>query len=295
MQKPSSFQPSGVWLVTIAAATWGTIGVVTQAIYNTDSTTSLFLNLARMLIATPILLVASWRILGKEMFSIQRRDFLLMALTGILLATSQAAYFAAIRSAGVTVTTLLAISLAPLVVAGLSVVLKFEKLSQRMIIALVSALVGSALLIGVHVPENTHSDLLVGSLLSVVAAATYAGVVICGRFLARGYHPLQVSTVTFGTGALVLTVINLAVGIVTVHTTQGWLLVLYLGLVPTALAYWLFQKGLRSVTATAASIISLLEPTVAALLAWALFGETLPATGIIGAALLILSIFLLSR
>jgi drug/metabolite transporter, DME family len=295
MQKSPSFQPSGIWLVTIAAATWGTIGVVTQAIYNTDTTTSLFLNLARMLIATPVLLVACWRILGKEMFSIQRRDFLLMALTGTLLATSQAAYFAAIRSAGVTVTTLLAISLAPLVVAGLSVVLKFEKLSQRMIVALVSALIGSALLIGVHVPENIHADLLLGSLLSVVAAATYAGVVICGRFLARGYHPLQVSTVTFGTGAFVLTVINLAVGIVTVHTTQGWLLVLYLGLVPTALAYWLFQKGLRSVTATAASIVSLLEPTVAALLAWVLFGETLPATGIIGAALLILSIFLLSR
>jgi DME family drug/metabolite transporter len=69
---------------------------------------------------------------------------------------------------------------------------------------------------------------------------------------------------------------------------------LYLGLVPTAFAYWLFQMGLRSVSASAASIVSMLDPLVAALLAWLLFGETLPLTGIAGAILLILSIFLLS-
>jgi drug/metabolite transporter (DMT)-like permease len=40
--------------------------------------------------------------------------------------------------------------------------------------------------------------------------------------------------------------------------------------------------------------VSLLEPVVAAILAWVLFGETLAGTGIIGAALLIVSIFLLS-
>jgi DME family drug/metabolite transporter len=79
-----------------------------------------------------------------------------------------------------------------------------------------------------------------------------------------------------------------------VHTAQGWLLVLYLGLVPTAFAYWMFQKGLRSVSATAASIVSMLDPVVAALLAWVLFGETLSASGIVGAALLLTSIFLLS-
>ena len=68
----------------------------------------------------------------------------------------------------------------------------------------------------------------------------------------------------------------------------------YLGIIPTAVAYWFFQKGLRTVSATAASIISMLEPVVAAVLAWILFDETLAATGIIGAGLLIMSIFLLT-
>jgi DME family drug/metabolite transporter len=52
-----------------------------------------------------------------------------------------------------------------------------------------------------------------------------------------------------------LVVVNLLTGITAVQTPQSWLLLIYLGLVPSALAYWLFQMGLRAVPATAASII----------------------------------------
>jgi drug/metabolite transporter, DME family len=294
MRKQGTIQPDGFWLVTSAAIIWGTIGVATQAIYNIDTTTSLFINLSRMLIATPVLLLACWHVVGQAMFRIRRRDFLIMLLTGTLLAVSQAAYFAAIRYGGVTTATLLTICVAPLVVTGISVLLKLETLTGRVIIALICALIGSVLLVGVQPPDARHTHLLLGAVFSVVSAVTYAAMIICGRFLAADYHPLQVTAATFGAGTLVLILVNLASGIVLVHTAQGWLLVLYLGLVPTAFAYWLFQKGLRSVSATAASIVSMIDPVVAAALAWALFGERLAVTGLVGAGLLILSIILLS-
>jgi DME family drug/metabolite transporter len=297
MRNLQTFQPGGFWLVTGAAILWGTIGVATQAIYNIDSTTSLFINLARMGIASLVLLIACWHVVGQAMFSIRRRDFLLMLLTGTLLAISQAAYFAAIRYAGVTITTLLTICIAPVVVTCLSVLLKLETLTRRIVIALLCALSGSVLLVGLPSPDlaaGTQHNLLLGTLFSILAAVTYACMIVGGRFLANGYHPLQVTTVIFGGGTLLLALVNLASGIVTVHTAQGWLLVLYLGLVPTAFAYWMFQKGLRSVSATAASIVSMLDPVVAALLAWVLFGETLSASGIAGTGLLLTSIFLLS-
>ena len=294
MRKIQTFQPGGFWLVTGAAILWGTIGVATQAIYNNDSTTSLFLNLTRMLIAAPVLLVACWQVVGRTMFIIRRRDLLIMLLSGTLLALSQAAYFAAILDTGVTIATLLTMCIAPVVVTCVSVLLKFEALTRRIVIALICALIGSVLLVGYHAPDGTHTHLLLGTALSLVAAITYACMIICGRFVAADYHPLQVTAVNFSAGALVLVLVNVASGIVVVHTLQGWLLVLYLGLVPTAFAYWLFQKGLRSVSATAASIVSMLDPLVAAVLAWLLFGETLAVTGIAGAGLLILSIFLLS-
>lgn len=293
MRKSHNFRPDGLWLVTGAAALWGTIGIATQTIYNMDNTTSLFINLARMLVATPVLLVACWHVVGQAMFDIRRRDFFVMVLAGILLAASQAAYFAAIRASGVTIPTLLTICIAPLIVSGLSVLLRLETLTGRVLVSLGCALAGSVLLVGLSSPESGQDQLLLGTLLSIVSAAGYAGMILCGRFVAADYHPLQITTVTFCAGALVLVPVNLLNGVVTVQTSQGWLLVVYLGLVPTALAYWLFQKGLRSVSATVASIASMFEPLVAALLAWALFGETLALSGLLGAALLLVSIFLL--
>ena len=294
MRKQSSFQPGGLWLVTFAAILWGTIGIATQAIYNSDDTTSLFLTLARTLIATPVLLIACWRVVGRGMFNIQRRDFGIMALSGVLLAASHAAYFAGIQHAGITISTLLAICVAPLVVSGISVALKLEKLSKRMVIALACALIGTVLLVGFDSVEGQRDDLLLGVMFSLSAAVTYAIVILCGRFLAAKYHPLQVTSVGFSAGSLALLLANLIVGIDPVETAQGWLLIVYLGVVPSALGYLLLQMGLRTVSATAASIVSMLEPTVAALLAWIFFGEKLAASGIAGAALLMVSIFLLS-
>ncbi|GEM_PF-364496 len=301
MRKSLTLQASqsnrGFWLVTAASILWGTIGVATQAIYSIDSTSSLFINVARMLIAVPILFTACWRIVGARTFDVPRRDLLVMLFSGIMISISQASYFAAIRYTGVTIATLLTISISPLVVSGVSVALKLETINKRIIAALLCALIGGALLVGLGAPNDLQAEpqnLALGTFFSVIAALTYAGVIVCGRFLAGGYHPLQVTAISFAAGTIMLVILNLFSGIVVVQTTQGWLLVLYLGFVPTALGYWWFQKGLRSVSATTASIVAMLDPVVAAVLAWILFNETLAPAGIIGAALLLLSVYLLS-
>src|SRR5690349_2907932 len=153
MRKMSAFQPDGFWLVTGAAFIWGTIGVATQAIYNIDSTSSLFINLARMLIATPLLLLMSWRVLGRRLFNIQSHDWLMMVLQGTLLAISHASYFAAIRYTGVSIATLITLCIAPVIVSSISVLFKLEQMNQRLIIALITAIVGTVLLVGFDAPK----------------------------------------------------------------------------------------------------------------------------------------------
>lgn len=294
MHKFRLIQPDGFWLIIFSAILWGTIGVTIQAIYNVDTTSSLFINLARLAIATPVLWIACRRIVGRTMFNIPQRDLIIMAISGVFLASSHAAYFVAIRYTGVTIATLLTICITPVAVSGLSIVLKLESLSTRTLIALGCALIGSVLLVGLRAPEGTDYNLLLGTGFSIISAVCLASMMICGRFIANRYHPLQVMTIAFSAGTLMLIPVNLISGVVIVHTAQGWLLVAYLGLIPTALAYLVFQLALRSVTATTASIISMLDPAVAALLAWVFFGETLAITGIAGAILLTLSIFILS-
>jgi drug/metabolite transporter, DME family len=75
----------------------------------------------------------------------------------------------------------------------------------------------------------------------------------------------------------------------------GWLLVVYLGVVPSALAYAMYQRGLRHLPASTATILTLAEPLTAAVLAWALFAEALTPVGLAGGGLLLASIVLLSR
>ncbi|WP_239026898.1 DMT family transporter [Geomonas oryzisoli] len=77
------------------------------------------------------------------------------------------------------------------------------------------------------------------------------------------------------------------------YTPQAWMLLVYLGTIPTAIAYLLFFNGMRSTSATAASISTLVEPMVATLLAWILFGERCTAVGFLGIALLGGSLLLL--
>jgi DME family drug/metabolite transporter len=83
-------------------------------------------------------------------------------------------------------------------------------------------------------------------------------------------------------------------GFVVTYPPAGWALLLYLGLVPSALAYGLFLTGMRSTPATVASVLTLVEPFTATILAAVLFGERLGALGLLGGALLLGAILVLA-
>ncbi|MGL4609499.1 MAG: EamA family transporter [Trueperaceae bacterium] len=74
-------------------------------------------------------------------------------------------------------------------------------------------------------------------------------------------------------------------GLTTNLEPSSWLRLLYLGLIPTALAYVLFTLGMRTTKATVATIVTLLEPLTAVTLAFVLFQEKLSTTAIVGGVL----------
>ncbi len=75
---------------------------------------------------------------------------------------------------------------------------------------------------------------------------------------------------------------------------MGWALLLYLGLVPSALVYGLFLTGMRSTPATVASVLTLVEPLTATILAVVFFGERLGTLGLLGGTLLLGAILVLA-
>jgi len=78
-------------------------------------------------------------------------------------------------------------------------------------------------------------------------------------------------------------------------TTPGGLgLALFLGAVPTALAYVLFARGLRRLSAAEVSTLTLAEPVTAAALAAAVLGERPGALALAGITLVLTGLVVLA-
>jgi drug/metabolite transporter, DME family len=79
-----------------------------------------------------------------------------------------------------------------------------------------------------------------------------------------------------------------------VVTWSGLLTVLWLGAVPTALAYWLFARGLRRLPAAEVATLTLAEPVTAALLGVAVLGEPVTVGLLLGGVLVVASLAVLT-
>jgi DME family drug/metabolite transporter len=295
MSRSLNSERRGVWSIIGAGTLWGTTGVTTQAIYNFSPTNALSVAFIRLAICALILFVFGWQMLGRRMWQAKKRDALLMVFLGAMQAIFQLTYLAAIPDCGITVATLIALCVAPVIVVIFSALFLHERITLKIIIAMLCALVGTLLLTGTPAGPQHSAHVLTGVLLSLVCAASYAAVILGGRSLSHRYPPLQVNSVTFGVGALLLFACSLTMPLVPSYPIGSWFLLLYLGCIPTALAYFLFQSGMRSTPATLTSILTLAEPLTAAILAWLIFGERLSLLGIAGAFLLLGTIFLLAR
>lgn len=284
----------GLVLILIAALLWGTVGVATKTIYTLADTAALSVGFLRLAIATPVLLVACWRTCGQHAFRIARRDLPHMLLIGVTMALYQVCFLGAILRIGVAITTLITLCTAPVIVALLAAALLGEALTTRVVLALVAGLAGIVMLSWANPSAGGgRHDAIIGSVLALSSALSYAIMTVCSRALAGRYHPLQPMTIGLGTGAMLLLPCAVGSGITITYSPAAWVLLLYLGVVPTALAFVVFLAGMQYATATVASIITLIEPLTATVLAWLLFDEQLGPLGLFGAALLLGAIGLL--
>jgi DME family drug/metabolite transporter len=115
----------------------------------------------------------------------------------------------------------------------------------------------------------------------------YAGYTVgAKRLLDAGHAPEAVMARAFGAGAvLLLPVLVVDAAQLTSPAAVG--LAVYLGALPTALAYVLFARGLRVLPAADVATLTLAEPLTAAALGLVVLGEHLSLTAVLGALLIL--------
>jgi|688.fasta_scaffold53357_8 DME family drug/metabolite transporter len=296
MQQSSYRQTArtGLFMVMLASVLWGTGNPVAASIYHLAETNAFSIAFLRMAISAPALLLLCQFTLGRKAWSFHRQDLPYMLVAGALVALYQVAFYASLPKIGVSIATVLALCSAPVLVAVMSAFITRERPTTITLLALACALAGTILLVNVE-PSSQQGDVLGGVTLALLAGLLYAINTLVGRKLGSGgrVHPLQTAAVGFTFGALILLVIALASGLVLSYPLQGWLRLGYLGLLPTAVGYGLFYSGMRTTSAAAASIATLLEPLTSTIIAVTLLAEPLSPQALLGGGLLIVAMVVL--
>ena len=199
-------------------------------------------------------------------------------------------FLGAMVEAGVAVGTLVAIGATP-VLTGLAT----RHVSRMWVLATCIAVAGLGLLVGGQLGSESAPSAL-GIVLALGASASYATYIIAGNAaVARGLEVQPYLAVAFSLAAVMTFPLLLVGEVAWAWTPGGALLVAYMAVVPTVVAYSLFNRGLKGVRSSTASTLGLIEPVVAAALAVALVGERLSPVGVLGAALILAGLLLIVR
>jgi len=215
-----------------------------------------------------------------------------LGVIAVAIAAYQLAFFAAVDRTGVAVGTVVALGSAPAIAGLAGWVADREPLTGRWAAATALACAGVLLLV---LGGGGASVDALGVILAVVSGSGYATyTVLAKRLLRRGHAPERVMAASFSLGALLLVPV-LALGDVSwLATGDGLAMALFLGAIPTALAYVLFARGLRHLTPGETATLTLAEPLTATGLGVLALGERPGAVATVGAGLVLAGLLALA-
>ncbi|GGZ18133.1 EamA family transporter [Streptomyces poonensis] len=268
--------PAGLIAVTaLAPVSWGTTYAVTTEFLPADR--PLFTALMRALPAG-LLLLALARVLPRGAW--WWKSVVLGALN--IGAFFPLLFLSAYRLPGGTAAVVG--SLGPLFVAGLAAVLLAERPTARTLLTGVAAALGVSLVV-LRAADALDAVGVLAALASTACMST--GTVLTKRWgRPEGIGPLALTGWQLTAGGLVIAPLALLVEgappALDGRAAGGYL---YLALANTAVAYWLWFRGIGRLTATQVTFLGPLSPLTAAAVGWAALGEALTPVQLAGMAL----------
>lgn len=277
---------AGAFNLLAAGVLWGTGGLAGAVLAVRAQLHPLSVASYRLLLGGGFAVLLLWLTGGSRLLprtgAVTRR----LLTAGILLALFQACYFASVTLTSVSIATMTTIGSAPVFVALGDAVRERRLPSISTVLSVAGALLGLVLL--TWSPEDVADrwNLVAGVVCALVSGAGFATLTLVTRSQVEGLDPLRTTAFGLLVGGLLLLPLGLLSGMALPVRLDVLAVAAYLGVVPTALAYLAYFRGLRRSQPVLAALAALLEPLTAALLAAVLLGERLGITGWCGAALL---------
>ncbi|MGW1495274.1 DMT family transporter [Streptomyces sp. NPDC002402] len=282
-----------------AGVAWGTAGAAASLVFQVSDLGPLALSFWRCA-GGLVLLLGALALRTRRTAAVRRaaageprrRRLLRIVATGIGLTVFQSAYFAAVEATGLAVGTVVTLGAGPVLIAVGARLTMGERLGRGGVMAVTGALAGLLVLV---LGGEGGTVRPVGVALALLSAAGYAAITLLTRWLGRGGgrgDSLSTTAWAFAIGAVGLLPMALGEGLLP-HTEELgrvlWLLA-YVAAVPTALAYALYFAGAAVVRAATVSVIMLLEPVSAAVIAVTVLDERLTGATVAGTSLLLAAV-----
>lgn len=191
-------------------------------------------------------------------------------------------------------TAAMLINVGPIFIALLAGLLLGEGFPRWLLIGTGVAFTG-AVVIAAATSRTATSD-VVGVLLCLLAASTWAVGVMAQKVALRRLPALQVTQMACTVGMIACLPFSSQLVYALPHATGRAIAgVVYLGLVPTAVAFGTWAYALSRTDAGRLAVTTYLVPPLTILLAWPLLGETPPVLALLGGAFALTGVWLTRR
>ncbi|MDA2565075.1 DMT family transporter [Bacillus cereus] len=282
----------GAICLSLAASIWGGMYVVSK--YVLDFIPPLILVWLRFIIAFVVLygILKLAEKKQKKKVTIRKKDWLLFAWIGFI------GYFISITCQFIGTklsdahTGSLVTSATPAFMVIFAALILKEKLTARRLLSTIIATIGVIIVIGWDIEIGSY---FIGTIILVGAAITWALLSIYVKIASIQFSSLVITTYAiffslfFITPFMIWELQAASIGTVNTYVLLG---VLYLGIVSTAGAFFLWNKGLELLDASIGSLFFFFQPIVGSLLGWLLLNETLNSNFFIGGILIICSVLI---
>ncbi|MGH0592960.1 DMT family transporter [Bacillus pretiosus] len=282
----------GAICLSLAASIWGGMYVVSK--YVLDFIPPLTLVWLRFIIAFVVLYfilkIAEKK--KKKKVTIRKKDWLLFAWIGFI------GYFISITCQFIGTklsdahTGSLVTSATPAFMVIFAASILKEKLTARRLLSTIIATIGVIIVIGWDIEIGSY---FIGTIILVGAAITWALLSIYVKIASAQFSSLVITTYAiffslfFITPFMIWELQSTSIETVNTYVILG---VVYLGVVSTAGAFFLWNKGLELMDASIGSLFFFFQPIIGSLLGWLLLNETLSSNFFIGGILIICSVFI---
>lgn len=285
-QKQLSATLTGALCLFFASSIWGVNFAVSKAVLAEVAPMPLLV--IRFALAFALFLGIA---ISKTSFKIPSSEMALLAIIGLVgFPLSTGALFVGATRVDASMASLL-FTLSPVFIGLFAWMVLKEPMPAKQWGAMALALLGMVGIVGGSFSGKTD---LIGVGLVILSAAAWALYTVLGKLAAKSCNALQIQIYTMGFGLLGTLPFGLAginPGKLVTLSPMIWLGILYLGIIATALAFYLWNLGFTMVSAGTGSLFFFFQPLAGVLAAWALFGERLSALQWGGVAVMLAGVF----